>query len=540
MLNSQEKKGTMHWAWLVTIIIVGAAGVWFRAWQLPIQLLADDEWHALNKLIKSDAWGIFTSFGRADHSIPVTLYYYAISQITPLTENIMRFPMLLAGLALPVTAPWLMRRILSRPEQAVLFILLTLSPILIYYTRTARPYALSTLLAFAAVICFYVWVQKPKLIYALSYLTLCSLCAWMQPVTLALLLSPFVFYGLKSIHRWAKHHDKRLFIRLLGLGLAQLSTLTVLLGPPVYYSINDIAGKTGVDSPTVHSVIETLKLLTGSKYALYMGIFIGFSGWGVLILSKRQRELTLYLVICSALSLGAILCSGAAWIQHPLVTARYCLPMLPIMAIFASVGLSNTLRFSLKHSPMKTPLIIAIPVLVYLSGPLAQTYSGPINQFTGHMGYQFDYNWKNNTYNKVLDNRPISSFYYQLGQEPEKSLQLVIAPWFLEWHYNRWYIDQAVHNQLVAAGFVEGFCGKLFYGEYSKNTPQVKLTNAVHVTALAEKSRGYDYFIYHKSASRIDQNVSKHQDCEAKVLESFGKPTYEDDQILAYKLDEAK
>lgn len=403
-MHSTNRLGTYFL--LLVLAVIAAAGLYFRLWQLPLQLLADDEWHALNKLLRSDAWGIYTSFGHADHSIPVTLYYYFISQITPLTENIMRGPMLLAGLATPVAAVWLVRRCLSRPEQAILFALLALSPILIYFTRTARPYALSTVLAFAAVVVFYYWTREPRLRYAVAYVMMCSLSAWMQPVTLTLMLSPFLFFGGKSLYLWIKRGDRSLFWRLLVLGLTQLAALCALLGPPVYFNLKDITGKTGVDSPTLHSVLETFKLLAGSEYGLYTGAFLLFAAWGAFLLGRRKREFTLLLLFCSLLSLTAILCSGAAWIQHSLVTARYGLPVLLIMAVFAAVGLNHLLQFASRFKLHPGIGLALLCIAVFAAGPLTRTYQGAINQFTGHMAYQFDYDWDQNVYNTELDKRP--------------------------------------------------------------------------------------------------------------------------------------
>ncbi|HET8832182.1 MAG TPA: hypothetical protein VFN86_08915, partial [Casimicrobiaceae bacterium] len=43
------------------------AGVYLRATQLSTQILLDDEWHAIHKLLHSDVKGIVTSFGVADY-----------------------------------------------------------------------------------------------------------------------------------------------------------------------------------------------------------------------------------------------------------------------------------------------------------------------------------------------------------------------------------------------------------------------------------------------------------------------------------------
>ncbi|MDO6746805.1 hypothetical protein [Gilvimarinus sp. 1_MG-2023] len=524
-------------ALLLVIAAFACAAVWFRLWQLPLQLIADDEWHALHKLTASDAWGIFTSFGHADHSIPVTLYYYGISLFTPLTEGILRAPMVAVGLATPIVIPLLCGRFLSRQEQILLFLLLALSPILIYYTRTARPYAISTFLTGIAVIVFYLWTIRPSVGKAVVYLLCCSLSAWMQPVTLTFLLTPFLFYGIKSLYLWGKRGHHRLFWLLLALGLSQLAALALLLGPPIYYNIHEITGKTGSDSPTVTSLIDTFRLLLGSASNFYGALALAATIFGVYTLWQRNREVTLYIGLCIALPFIVIANSGAAWIQHPLVSARYGLPALLFLGIFLATGIAQATR--IMHRQLFTPLVVATAAAIYFAGPLPRIYAPDINQFTNHMVYQADYRWEENYYNVELDNRPISEFYQTLGSGKPKEVNIVIAPWFLEWHWDRWYIDQAVHQQQITAGFLDGFCGSRFYGEYPPENQQIALKNIVHISALATKSHHskHDYLIYHKNASRGDRDAARYRECGQKVREMFGPPTYEDDVLVAYPLN---
>ena len=70
---------------LLGAVLVGAA---LRAYQLPGQILVDDEWHALHKAIHSSYAEILTSFGAADHAIPITLYYKLATDTVGLSERI--------------------------------------------------------------------------------------------------------------------------------------------------------------------------------------------------------------------------------------------------------------------------------------------------------------------------------------------------------------------------------------------------------------------------------------------------------------------
>ena len=96
-------------AWpLVTVASVGV-GIYLRFTQLRTQIVIDDEWHAIHKVIESGVTSIATSFGLADYSIPLTLYYLFLSTHGGLTEWAMHVPPLIAGIALLVLAPALLR-----------------------------------------------------------------------------------------------------------------------------------------------------------------------------------------------------------------------------------------------------------------------------------------------------------------------------------------------------------------------------------------------------------------------------------------------
>lgn len=56
----------VHAAWWVLFAAVLLAAAWLRAEQLATQVLIDDEWHALHKLLHADARDIATHFGLAD------------------------------------------------------------------------------------------------------------------------------------------------------------------------------------------------------------------------------------------------------------------------------------------------------------------------------------------------------------------------------------------------------------------------------------------------------------------------------------------
>src|SRR5215470_12059409 len=143
MMTPTARRERIIWYLLLALALL--AGIFLRVWQLDRQILLDDEWHAINKLLRAaDARDIATHFGLADYSIPLTLFYRFLYLHGGLTDWGMRAPMLLAGTGLLLAAPWLTRGMLPLSTRCLWAALIAISPLLTYHTRTARPYAVTT------------------------------------------------------------------------------------------------------------------------------------------------------------------------------------------------------------------------------------------------------------------------------------------------------------------------------------------------------------------------------------------------------------
>ena len=148
------------WPWWLLGIAALAVGIFLRAWQLRSQMLLDDEWHAVRMLIRADKAGIAGHFGLADYCIPLTLWYRWLYERAALSEWTMHLPLLVAGIALLVVAPWLLRRSLPPATNAAWLALLAVSPLLVYFSRTARPYALLALCGVVAFVALRNWYAR--------------------------------------------------------------------------------------------------------------------------------------------------------------------------------------------------------------------------------------------------------------------------------------------------------------------------------------------------------------------------------------------
>ncbi|HEV2685759.1 MAG TPA: hypothetical protein VGW79_03885, partial [Actinomycetota bacterium] len=207
-------------------------GIVLRFDQLSSQLLLDDEWHAVYRVVHDTPAAVFRDFGHSDSSIPLTLLYYLESHAFGLSEIAMRWPLLVAGIATLVFFPWYVARRIGHGEALVFAALLAISPLLYFFSRMARPYALTLFLAYVAHVAFrrYVDAHVPKRSDAAVYATSAALAAWLHPVVVPFVVAPFV----PATWHWLRALPAQrgpAFVRLTVLALAAGIPMAALLGP---------------------------------------------------------------------------------------------------------------------------------------------------------------------------------------------------------------------------------------------------------------------------------------------------------------------
>ena len=101
-------------SYLVWLALAIGGGVWLRLDQIASQLLLEDEWHAVYRVVHDTPAAVFLDFGHSDSSIPLTLLYLFESRTLGLSELGMRAPLLAAGIATLMLFPWYAARRVGR------------------------------------------------------------------------------------------------------------------------------------------------------------------------------------------------------------------------------------------------------------------------------------------------------------------------------------------------------------------------------------------------------------------------------------------
>jgi hypothetical protein len=533
--------------WLVFFFIALLVGIFLRFYQLDTQMLVDDEWHAIEKLLHADARDIASHFGFSDYCIPLTLYYYFLYLHGGLSEWGMHFPVLLAGLALLIVAPCSTKNIAHLSTRVCWVALMAISPFLVYHSRTARPYALTNLFSFVAIMAFREWwlCSSARWRWGLVYIVSAFLSGYFHLMTLPFVLLPFVYYGVHSLCDIAvasRRTDGWIGLqRLTILGLCTALPLCAALLPPLIADWASLAMKAGKGWMTIDTLYRGLLLSFGIDNALLLGVCGVLLGIGIRSIWRRDRDLVGYLAVVVVGGALVVALSKAAWLQHPATYVRYIQTVIPFLLLGMAEGAMVLIR-QLSSAAMQAGVAGVLLCGLYYAGPLPSYLYNP-NQFMGGAYFQFDYDDAHNPYKATLPPGPISAFYRHLRQRPPRSLTLIETPWWLSSNFDAQPLYQAVHRQYVRMAFAAPVCGDYQYGNYPESDTGMQLQQFVHLSALLRgDTAGGDFLVVHlKSWPDPAHPPAQWPDmsiCLPQIRQKLGAPAYTDDEVVVFALSD--
>lgn len=531
-------------------IVIIAAALGLRLFQIGRQILIDDELHALVKLSSSGYQGIATTLGLADHSIPLTLFYKWVAEQGRLSEAWMLGPAWIAGAAACVFAVWAVRRHASRLELLAFAGLLALSPLLVLFTRQARPYAITLCLALVAVWAAWRWSQDGRARYLALHLV-----AGVLAVYFHLIVAPFVFgVWVYFLVEWlfagrdpaSLRRDKKRLALILGMGALCGLLAALLLGPAIVNDWGDLKQKGGVEKPTLYSVWRTAQMLAGTAWTALLGFTVILGGIGTWDLWKRDPCATRFAVSLVALQVACVFLSGALWLNHALVMSRYLLVCLPFALFAVAVGFAWCCENLFGGRRWPAPVLgVALALDLFVSGPLPAALSYP-NAFFEHYVYFFDYDPDHNEVVPFLKPGPMPRFYRELGKLPRGSTTLIEAPWRFESIFNREPYFQEVHRQHVEIGMVGGLCPPGAFAEQPR-TFRSKFRHFIDLARPVEELRKRaDYLVFHRNLELANMTqpwmsyggraLPPVDTCIEHFRRQLGEPAFVDETITVFDL----
>jgi hypothetical protein len=532
---------------LFALAIGGGIGLRFD--QLASQLLLEDEWHAVYRVVHDSPAAIFLDFGHSDSSIPLTLLYFAEAHAFGLSELAMRWPLILAGIATLILFPWYVARRIGRGEALLFAALLAISPVLFFFSRMARPYALTLLAIYLAHVAFrrYVTAPAPSTTDAALYAGSAALAAWLHPIVAPFAIAPFV----PAIWRWlrATSGDQRVaFRRLAMLALAAGLPMMALLLPPLLAHPESLSLKSGVALPRADTLVDMWYQWFGTGSTAVVALCVVLAIAGAPVVWRRLPE-TGSMLTGVALCAVSIVVTQPAWIGNPLTLARYLLPVLPLLLLATACGALRVARALAARmvssgSAVASGIVASVAAVPFVAlattTPLAPVLSYP-NGNSLHLLYEFDFRTGRNPVIPHMEGIPLSPWWATLAQRAPGSLMIAVAPFPNDsagWDAPRW---QRLSHQRILSGFLSSLCATQRANEVPVDA-RFAFRNAVHLADAAElAAHRVDYVVWQKPyryvAHGLDVPVAADvASCGPALRTRFGAPEYEDEWLAVYRL----
>ncbi|MDR0247427.1 MAG: hypothetical protein LBI16_03395 [Burkholderiales bacterium] len=542
-----------HWAWVAFALIV-ALGLALRLDQFVEQVLIEDEWHAVHRILSFSAAETFRTFGHSDHCIPLTLLYGWIADHVGLSETLMRAPMMAAGALLLLLFPWYIARRLGWPTALLFALFLAISPLLISYSRMARPFALTVFLGWLAHAAFlHFWAAataRQAILFGTGYVTSAALAIWLHLIIAPFVAAPFL-WGLWQLFRSPdKNQRKTWFLRSIVLAASFAVALVALIALPLISDLEALSSKSGTDLPNKETLKGALYFWTGTTQTWAMVVCAVFMIPGIFSVCRLPIVRTGLLGI--ALTLIGILLTRPSWVFVSVTFTRYLLPLLPLLLLFLAAGCLQNGQLLQRKFPFlrrKTWMIAAVPLTaMVLASPLHQILRVP--------------NSNSLDYFHVLDYRPwllphqmrnhnirASSFWSQRATLPAASERIALAPFSFE--SDKWPATplEALSKQRVIPAFLNGFCNHHRSGELlDPNDKRFRFRNASFLTDIQMlRDHRLDWIVWQKNfpdliwqeifpGRKVPWDSTDMPACEVKWRTTFGTPDYEDEFLMAYRV----
>jgi Dolichyl-phosphate-mannose-protein mannosyltransferase len=532
-------------ATLALIGILVALGAWLRLDQWLDQVLIDDEWHALHQIIDHTPAQLFLSFGYADYSIPLGMLDAWIAAHFGLGEAAMRLPIMAAGLTTLVVIPWYLAPRVGATVAATHAFLLAISPLLVFYSRIARPYALTLLfgwIAHAACLHFFARHERGWGAAAL-YVGCAALATWAHPVAAPFVLAPLVF-GVAAVVTAAPGARRRAASRFAGLSLFTGAAISALILPPLLSDYRSLIAKGGANMPT----LDTLEGIwfawygTASPPKVVLVMLLAAIGapmiWKTVPIARSG-------ILGLALTALLVAATQPMWTHYAEVLARYLLPLVPLLLLFTAAGCATLANAARRRWPgipgfaIATVAFAPCAALAFRS-PLLPFLHHP-NSYTSSIVAQFDYRPPHNIPADRLARAADSPFWQRFAAAPVESVRIAAAPFQFEsfnWNGARW---ERISGQRVVPAWLTGFCRTRRFGEMPRE-PRFVPRNAVYIADASElPAKGIAWLVWIRpytippdgSGEKIGGDVA---DCEATLRATFGVPDYEDGALIAFKV----
>ena len=430
---------------LLWLLPPAAVGIALRLWNLPDQVMGGDELHAVRAALAMPLPKILTTYLINDNSIPLTaLDRLVIEAGVPLSEMLLRLPMLVAGIAALVLVPRLLAGRLHPAVEVALAWLVAISPSLVFYSRFARSYMPMVLSALAAAVAFDAWWREGSRRAAAAWAALGAFAVWLHLGAAPLVGAPWLFaLGEALLARRGWRDLRRLALAAGGMALA----LAVLVGPAAPSLVRLLAIKQGASVLTQDAVASTLLLQAGTRWPWLAAGFWLLAAAGLVRLWRERPRLAAWSATLAAAQLGGVLLMAPAGVSHPLVSNRYLLPAVPLVLLWVAVALAWPWQRGARGPAGWAGWLAAagFAALLLVSGP----FGDPHFRATSFMHHNDLFNFASPA-GALPPSLDPTTAYQRIAADrgdDRRDGPVLEAPWPSAWSFNRsFYVHERVHG----------------------------------------------------------------------------------------------
>ena len=522
----------------ILIALATVLGAVLRLEQLPGQILRGDEWHAIHAALQWNTLHLLTHFGPSGHAIPDALYARLLLHTVGLSEWLMRLPVLLAGIALIPIGARVIRPYTEDCARVVFAWLLAFSPLLIFYSRFARPYGLITLTTLCAVVIFHRWMAQPRPHLLAAYIALTTITLWVHIIAAPFVLLPLAWCA------FAPARGRSLTLAASLRRTAKIAVLTIapsvlLLAAPFLNSFGEISSKTAGPATPFSTLLKAWMVLLGTRswvLLLSMGVLIGL---GMIFMRQRGRGGFLYYLLFLASAQIA-----AVWAMHLVASegehifARYAIFTAPVFLLLAAEGCSFLWTFW--RRALATMAIAAFCICTAASSrPVWAVF--PDNTVDLHyLAFLLHgSNYQSESLNQMV--KEVPAFYRELAKSGPDALRIAEVPYVWNWHHV--YLYQDLHRQSILMGLTQGCFGADPNVERpAAASSGTRFRNFFFVDDIAAPAaRGVDLVIFHKNlfAEAAHPPEQRAPDVGRFIVMyrgAFGPPVYDDDLLTVFSV----
>ena len=523
------------------------AGITIRFYHLSSQIIGGDEIHTVRIALQKPLGWILTHYVSTDNCIPLTAFYRVQMDLGAVfTEMAFRLPVLVLGIVFLIIAPLALKEKIGKRPAIVFSWLIALSPLLVFYSRMVRPYMANVLLGFAAVMCFFVWLDRGNKPASIAYAVLSASAIFFHLTTAPFVLAPLAYF----IFDWGtrKDRDHKEFVWFLVVAGCTAGFILLFLIPALPSLIPFVTEKAMDSSIRWRTAGGFSHLFAGTSRPLMTVLFWILCVWGLAKLLIKNSRFGLYCLWLIVAQLSAILIVSPFGVISPLIFSRYALVTLPFILVWLASGLAGP-WWKNQNKParwaQKAFAMVFVAVL-FLTGPLTkpQFFAGSFAHHTYELNFQVP--------SPSVSDDMVPRFYRKLEKMPAGAL--IEYPW--DWIWPRSMAFDVYQNRHRREVIVSG-AWSLFADD------RIKLRNNVPVSPKLFLSSRAKYIVVHLDLFQEEKQVisSLHRAYRASRLSQknfwdrmkkmgtgladklerlWGPPSYRDRFIRVWDLDKVR